>query len=79
MTVEGHRHNSAMVAEKMDLILNTLEIFLTRNKFKLNVDKTVIMRITTRQQVAANVPEPLFLQTKDKNGKNIRPVDKTKI
>ena len=77
--VEGHRHNSKMVAEKLDMILTNLETFLTRNNIKLNVDKTVIMRITTRQQLAADGPEPLYLQTKDKYGNNIKPVDSTKI
>ena len=37
------------------------------------------MRIKTRQQLAVNRPEQLFLQTKDKNGKNIKPVDSTKL
>ena len=48
--MEGHRPNSKMVVEKLDMILNTVETFLTRNNLKLNVDKRVIMIITTRQQ-----------------------------
>ena len=44
--LDANRCNSERVAEKLDMILNTIETFLTRNNQKLNEDKTVIMRIT---------------------------------
>ena len=37
------------------------------------------MRIMTKQQIAANGPKPLLLQARDKNGKNIKPVDSIKV
>ena len=79
ITVDTNICNSERVAEKLDMILNMIETFLTRNNLKLNLDKTVIMRNNTRQQIAANGPEILFLQAKDKKGENFKPSNDAKI
>ena len=65
------------VAKKVDGILSYLEQFLKLNNIKLNVGKTVIMRITMWQKSAKNL-ESIVLETKDDKGKNKVPATTAK-
>ena len=65
------------VAKKVDGILSYLEQFFKLNNLKLNVGKTVIMRITMWQKSVKN-PESIVLETKDDKGKNIVPAETAK-
>lgn len=65
------------VAKKVDEFLSYLEQFFKLNNLKLNVGKTVIMRITMWQKSAKN-PKSIVLETKDDKGKSIVPAETAK-
>ena len=66
-------------SQKLDKILDTLKQFLGANQLKLNIDKTQLLRTTTRQQLAANGEEKIKLSSLDTNGKPIAPNSTAKL
>ena len=56
-----------------------MEAFLKSNFLQLNIGKTQLLRVTSRQQLAANNGEKIKLQAVDKEGKNIIPAKTAKI
>ena len=63
----------------MDTILENLELFLKENNLKLNVDKTQLLRTTSRQQLAKNGNEKVILTATDKEDNRIVPKNSVKI
>ena len=53
--------DNVQVGRSVDQTLSLLEIFLKLDNLKLNIDKTELIRITSRQQLASNGPEDLKL------------------
>ena len=66
-------------SNKLDHILSKMSEFLAANFLKLNIDKTQILRTTSRQQLAENKGEKIKLNALDGNGKNIVPSNTAKI
>ena len=63
----------------LDQILNRIEVFLSINNLKINIDKTQLLRTTSRQQLAHNRGENVLLSTLDSKGNKIRPSVTSKI
>ena len=79
ITIEEIRNNCKSTSEKIDNILSKLEVFLKLHNLKLNISKTVLLRVTTRQQIAWNKGEHIKLESKNEKGENIVPSTKAKI
>ena len=73
------RGEDAEISSYLDRILSKLESFLKVNYLQLNVNKTQLLRITTRQQLTANKGENIKLTAVDKEGKRIIPNNCAKI
>ena len=63
----------------LDQILNRIEVFLSINNLKINIDKTQLLRTTSRQQLAHNRGERVLLSTLDSKGNRIKPSSTSKI
>ena len=68
ITIEEIRNNCKLTSEKIDNILSKLEVFLKLHNLKLNISKTVLLRVTTRQQIAWNKGEHIKLESKNEKG-----------
>ena len=77
--LKAMKHNSDEVSLILDEILVMLEEFLGSNNLQLNIDKTQLLRITTRQQIVANKGEKICLQALDSDGNNNRPKESAKV
>ena len=73
------RGEDAKISSHLDRILSKLESFLKVNCLQLNVNKTQLLRVTTRQQLTANQSEKICLMAVDKEGKRITPNNSAKI
>ena len=73
------RNDGPLIFQKLDLLLEKLKYFLAIHCLKLNCDKTELIRITSRQQLAANGPENLILAATNSKGENIKPENTAKI
>ena len=73
------RGDDNKISSQLDRILVKLENFLKVNCLQLNINKTQLLRVTTRQQLAANKGEKISLSAVDKEGKHISPNSSAKI
>ena len=73
------KREDAEISSYLDRILSRLEGFLKVNHLQLNVNKTQLLRVTTRQQITANKGENIKLTAVDKEGKRITPKNSAKI
>ena len=73
------RGDDNKISPQLDRILIKLENFLKVNCLQLNINKTQLLRVTTRQQLAANKGEKISLSAVDKEGKHISPNSSAKI
>ena len=68
-----------ILPSKINYVLDKWANYCNRNKFVINEDKTMLCRITSRQQHQANPPEQVILEHLDGDGNNIRPKEALRI
>ena len=56
-----------------------LKEFLRLNNLQINIDKTQLLHITPRQQLADNKGEKMLLEARDAVGNRIKPRNSAKI
>ena len=71
------RGEDRIISNMLDSIFSKLEVFLKANCLQLNVNKTQLLRVTPRQQLAANGGQGIGLQALDV--KRIMPKSSAKI
>ena len=69
LVLKCKRGEDAEISTYIDRILSKLEGFLKVNCLQLNVNKTQLLRVTTRQQLTANQGKNISLTAVDKEGK----------
>ena len=69
--LKGSKFENNILSGKIDNILHNIGEFLKNNRLKLNLEKTELLRTTSRQQLAGNGPESMKLQTLNKKGEHI--------
>ena len=77
--LKTRRGESLTMSNRLDQILDKLELFLKSNCLQLNKSKTQLLRITPRQWLIANGGEDVLLQAVDKENKWISPGQSVKI
>ena len=58
---------------RINVILESWIRYYNENIFKINDNKTGLLRITSRQQHQAHLPETVILDVKNTNGERVRP------
>ena len=79
IVIKCKRGEDLAVSNHLDSILSKLQLFLKSNFLQLNVGKTQLLRVISRQQLPANNGENIKLQAVDKDGKRISPTKSAKI
>ena len=77
--IQTTKYDSNFTSYQLDQILNNIEIFLSTNILKININKTQLLRTTSRQQLAHNKGENIKLSALGSKGKNIVPSETSKI
>ena len=68
-----------ILLSKINYVLDKWVNYCNKNKLVINEDKTMLCRITSRQQHQANPPEQVILDQLDEDGNNIRPKEVVRI
>ena len=79
VTFSIEKNDGPLISQKLDLLLEKLKYFLAIHCLKLNCDKTELIRITSRQQLAWNRGENILLTTKNSKDEQISPNNCAKI
>ena len=58
--LKAKRGDCSIVSQKLDELLVKLKMFLRSNGLQLNISKTQLLRVTTRQQITANREEKIL-------------------
>ena len=70
-TVAGQKKDN--LQPRVSNLIKDNRVFCDRNGLKLNEGKTLLLRVTTRQQKQMNPDEKVTLVDLEENGENVRP------